>query len=253
MSVSSKAGAWVSGAVISLMAFSGSARAGVLFDSLDSPNTGVMGANTVPFNYPFDASFATGASAFRATDISLLLNRDGLDTMTMPGDTFTVSLVGGVPLADLIFNPVLGLLDNMGDNVGGPVLGSVTLPISDLSTSLTAEPFAQFAGITLQPNSFYWIDLNASVAPEELETSPVGWGVTSDNSGPGVAAGYNSSNPTDFFFFPNNGAGGEPAFQMEVSGTAVPESSTWVLMLVGFGGLGLIAFRRRAALALKGA
>ena len=52
-------------------------------------------------------------------------------------------------------------------------------------------------------------------------------------------------------FYPNNNGsvGGGPAFQMEVSGTAVPELSTWVQMLVGFGGLGLIAYRRRAALA----
>lgn len=65
MSVSSKARAWtVSGcAAISLMAFSASARAGVLFDSLHSPNTGVMGEN-VGFTDPADASFATGASTF---------------------------------------------------------------------------------------------------------------------------------------------------------------------------------------------
>ena len=52
-------------------------------------------------------------------------------------------------------------------------------------------------------------------------------------------------------FYPNNNGsvGGGPAFQMEVSGTAVPELSTWVQMLVGFGGLGLVAYRRRAALA----
>jgi hypothetical protein len=78
----------------------------------------------------------------------------------------------------------------------------------------------------------------------------VGWGTTTDNSGIGVAAGYNGSTLTDFFLFPNNGAGGGPAFQMEVSG---PESSTWVLMLAGFGGLAFIGYRRRAALALKGA
>jgi PEP-CTERM motif len=175
--------------------------------------------------------------------------------MTMPGDTFTVSLEGGIPLSDLVFSEGLGLSESSGaaiqSGMGEPVLSSVTLPISDLSTSLTAEHFAQFAGIGLQPNSFYWIDLNASVSPEELETSPVGWGTTGDNTGPGVSAGYNSSDPTDFFFFPNNRDGGEQAFQMEVSGTAVPEPSTWVLMLAGFGGLALIAYRRRAMLAFS--
>jgi hypothetical protein len=51
-------------------------------------------------------------------------------------------------------------------------------------------------------------------------------------------------------FYPNNNGsvGGGPAFQMEVNGTAVPEPSTWLQMLVGFGGLGssLIAAERRS-------
>jgi hypothetical protein len=248
MSFSSKAGAWISGALISLMAFAAAARAEVLLNSLDSPNTGSLGGFV--FSGPMDASFATGASAFRATDIALLLDRDGLDTMTMPGDTFTVSLEGGVPLADVTF-----LGPNLGLNIfGGSLLGSVTLPLSDLSTSLTVEHFAQFAGVTLQPNSFYWIDFNASEASSEFEGDPVAWGITTDNSGIGVAAGYNSSSDTDFMFYPNNNiaVGGLPAFQMEVSGTAVPESSTWVLMLAGFGGVAFIGYYRcRAALALN--
>lgn len=249
MSVSSKTRAYaVSGcAAVSLMAFSGSAQAEVLFNSLSSPNTGVMGDSNFGFNLPFDASFATGASAFHATDIALLLNQAGA---VSPGDTFTVSLEGGVPLADVTFDPSLGLSVSPGQ---GPVLGSVTLPISNLSTSLSAEHFSQFASVALKPNSFYWIDLNIA-GPVSIDGPGVGWGVTSDNSGPGVAEGYNSSDPTDFMFFPNNRDGGEAAFQMEVSGiAAVPEPSTWVLTLAGFGGLGLIACRRRAAPAPRAA
>jgi hypothetical protein len=53
-------------------------------------------------------------------------------------------------------------------------------------------------------------------------------------------------------FYPNNNGsvGGLPAFQMEVS---APEPSAWALLLTGFGGLAFIGYRRRAALALKGA
>jgi hypothetical protein len=162
------------------------------------------------------------------------------------GDTFTVSLEGGVPLADVTFlGPLLGL------NIvpEGPLLGSVTLPISARSTNLTAQQFTQFANIALKPNSFYWISLDVSPGPNEEEVSPIGWGTTDENLGPGVSQGYNSSDPTDFMFFPNNRDGGLEAFQMEVSGTAAPEPSTWVQMLVGFGGLGIIAYRRRAAVA----
>ena len=77
--------------------------------------------------------------------------------------------------------------------------------------------------------------------------------MTDDDSGPGVAAGYNSSYIKDFHFFPNKltpppNPGG-PIFQMEISGVATPEPSSWAPMLVGLGGLRLLARRRRMALA----
>jgi hypothetical protein len=242
MSVSSKARAWtVSGcAAISLIAFSASARAEVLFDSLDSPNTGV----SLGFN--FGATFATGASTFHATDIALPLDQP-IPAQSLPDDdTFTVSLHGGIPLADVTFDPNAGLSVTPNQ---GPVLDAVTLPMSDLSTSLTVEHFNQFASIPLQPNSLYWIDLTATSA--SIDDAAVNWGFTSDVSGVGVAQNYNSSNATDFDFFLNQGVSPfkfDFAFQMKVSGTAVPEPSTWALMLAGFGGLGLLVYRRRAAL-----
>jgi hypothetical protein len=102
MTAFGKARAWtVSGcAVVGLIAFSASARAEVLFDSLDSTNTGVMGDEPGASTFPADASFPTGGSTFHVTDLALLLIRDGLD-MSASGDTFTVSLEGGVPLADV--------------------------------------------------------------------------------------------------------------------------------------------------------
>jgi hypothetical protein len=116
---------------------------------------------------------------------------------------------------------------------------------------LTVEPFNQFASIALQPNSLYWIDLNIS-EQSVIDGATVSWGFTSDVSGVGVAQNYNSSDATDFDFFRNQGVPpfpGDFAFQMEISGTAVPELSTWALMLAGFAGLGLIAHRRQAAFA----
>jgi PEP-CTERM motif len=163
---------------------------------------------------------------------------------------FTVSLAGGIPLADVTFEDGLGLV------FGSPLtdLASVTVPLSDLSGDLTVQDFKQFANITLQPNAFYTV----SISPDEqsgLDNALLGWGVTDDDSGPGVADGYNSSFITDFDFFPNKPTPppnqGGPIFQMEVSGVATPEPSTWALMLVGLGGLGLVAHRRRPALASK--
>jgi len=229
-------------AAISLITLSASARAEVLFDSLDSPNSGVLGDNG--FNpIAFAASFDTGASAFRLTDVSLLLN----STFSLPGDTFTVSLTGGVPLADITLEDGFGLV------FGSPpsLLASVTLPISDLSGALTAEDFTQFANIALKPDAFYVISIAVSEQSYE-DNATLGWGTTTDDSGPGVAEGYNSSYITDNGLFPNKPTpppnNGGPIFQMEVQGVPTPEPSTWSLMLVGLGGLGLLAHRRRTAL-----
>jgi hypothetical protein len=40
-----------------------------------------------------------------------------------------------------------------------------------------------------------------------------------------------------------------PDFNLTLGATAVPEASTWAMMLTGFAGLGYAGYRRRRALA----
>jgi hypothetical protein len=120
MAALSKAQAWIllGCAALSLDAFPVSARAEVLFDSLHSKSADVLS----PPAFQLDASFATGASSFHATDLALLLNQVGT---TSPGDILNVTLVGGIPLSDVTFDPAFGL--NVGPGLNGPIVGSAPL------------------------------------------------------------------------------------------------------------------------------
>ena len=235
----SKARAWVFSAAIGVTALSASARADVLFDSLDSENSEIVGSPALAPE--FDASFHDGGFA-RSSERHCIIAQLNI----FPSGRY-VHCIG------FRWRPARRCRIHPGPWAerrlpGGPALASVTLPISDLSPNLTVEHFSQFDGLQLQANTFYWIDLTGSgQSPGDLAS--LGWGVTNDNSGPGVAEGYNSSQITDFGFFPNAPTpppnNGGPIFQMEVSAAAAPEPSTWALMLMGLAGLGLVAHRRR--------
>ena len=63
-------------------------------------------------------------------------------------------------------------------------------------------------------------------------------------SGPGVASNYLESDLTNEAFFLNEGVDPWPsddAFQMRID--AAPEPSTWLMMALGFAGLGFFAHR----------
>jgi hypothetical protein len=73
------------------------------------------------------------------------------------------------------------------------------------------------------------------------------WMSFSINSG--FVAGLNT---LDFIVVNGNGAGdteGPTGLRVEMAGaaSAVPEASTWAMMLLGFGGVGLLAYRRRSS------
>jgi PEP-CTERM motif len=171
-------------------------------------------------------------------DVALLL-RDRFPDFGEPGDTYTVSLDGGIPLSDLSFDPIGGLNYANGSSVDfqGPVIESATFALTGLPTAWTVKHYDQFASVALNPNSLYWIEVSVHSASEE---SVIEWGTTDDISGPDVAGNYSAWSLTDDGFFRNKGIDPfafDSAVQMEVD--VVPEPSTWAMMLLGFAGLGL--------------
>ena len=155
-----------------------------------------------------------------------------------------MSLDGGIPLSNLSFDPIGGLdyADGSSVDFQGPVIKSLTFPLTSLPTAWTVKHYDQFADVALNPNSLYWIEVSAHSASDE---SVIEWGTTADISGPGVASNYSAWSLTDDGFFLNKGIDPFPfdnALQMEVN--AVPEPSTWAMMLLGFAGLGLASRQR---------
>jgi hypothetical protein len=158
-----------------------------------------------------------------------------------PSATYTVSLDGGIPLSELSFDPIEGLnyLNGSPVDFQGPVIKPVTFPVTRLTTTPQVEQFDQFASAKLNPNLLYWIEVRVN------GDAVVEWGITADVSGPGVASNYLAWDSTDDGFFLNKGINPFPfdnAVQMEID--VVPESSTWLLMLIGFAGLGYAGYKR---------
>jgi hypothetical protein len=238
-------------ASLSLSALATAASAGsVVFGSLDGVTSSAAFAGGIePI---ISGTFNTEATPVRV-DVALLL-RDYFPEDGEPGDTYTVSLDGGIPLSDLSFDPIGGLNYVNGSSVDfqGPVIKSLTFPLTSLPTAWTVKRYDQFTGIVLNPNSLYWIEVSVQSANDE---SVIEWGTTADISGPGVASNYSAWSLTDDGFFLNKGIDPFPfdnALQMEVD--AVPEPSTWAMMVVGFAGLGFAGYRstlRFAAAALR--
>jgi hypothetical protein len=213
--------------------------AAIIFDSL---NGAASFAATTIFGSPLAATFTTGASAARV-DVALSLSSIYLEG-PYPGDSYTVSLDGGIPLSGLSFDPANGLMSPIGAFVQAwePVIKSVTFPLTGLPSIPTVERYDQFSDVSLNPNSLYWIEVSTADSGD----AAVAWGITGDVSGPGVAVNYLESDLTNEAFFLNKGVDPWPfddAFQMEIEGT--PEPSTWIMMALGFAGLCFFARRAR--------
>lgn len=172
------------------------------------------GADSVGLG-PLYNSFSTTGSNFTFNHLELILGGGG---------TVNVGLyTNQIPIG--------------GPNSGSSIPGSL---VSSLGTSLLApatfgDVSLDFAGILLSANTRYWIGVSSG-------NSNAFWSYSLDTSGTGVATEYSIS---PFGVFPNDAQG---AYQMAVTG-AVPEPSTWAMMIIGFAGVGFAAYRRKRKVA----
>lgn len=217
------------------------------------------------------ALILTAASASRAV---VIYNATG--GVEMGGDVADPNAPGGVGvgpvLADRFFNSVRSRLTsvtlNLGLNgvplngftvdlwpdstsiAGLPVFGSeikiASVSDSLLSSSFQLYTFAPTSNIILSPNTFYDIGIDTGTVVGGSQVTNAIFGNTID---PGVLA--RPSVVTGAFYFHTvgsvdpNSAGPYEA----IVNAAVPEPSSWALMVAGFGLVGAVARRRKVAIA----
>jgi PEP-CTERM motif-containing protein len=189
-------------------------------------------------------TFTEGSSADAVGNFSFTTSLSGaqLDNLA-PGTNITSSVATNF-LFPVNVNPFLSQ-----DNAGFPIgqnnpTGPATILIGTNATGqITSWTISEgyFASYPLIPGG----DPNAFFATYTVTTTNTGESIllVNDNDGPGFAPGEN----------PN---GGPPVPYTTGTGSfdavaAVPEPSTWAMMITGFLGLGFMAYRRRSRTALN--
>jgi hypothetical protein len=119
------------------------------------------------------------------------------------------------------------------------------------SDSVLSSSLSEFTGqfttpFTLAANTQYWIFMagegdNGGNTPG----SSVDWSYSTDLSGAGVTGEFNLN--TEKGLFQNSAE--NPPNQMQIAGA--PEPSTWAMLILGFCGLGFLAYRGKAKTALS--
>jgi PEP-CTERM motif len=181
------------------------ASAGVLYDNLGETSQGAAAMSGNPAD-----SFSTGSSGFLLRDVKMLLGLNGGS--------------GAGRFQVYVFDNVANAPSGAGIRLGG------TFTPSDLSPTVGVFDISLTTPVALLADTRYWIEIKP-------RANPGFWFYDSDASGTGVAGEYWYLNGTTN---PNSTG----PFQMQLSGTAMPEPASLALLGFGFAGLGLI--RRRA-------
>jgi hypothetical protein len=199
------------------------ANADVLYDNISATSNGAVSLSASAGLYD---SFSTGSfSTFTLSSVTFLLKASN------PTDGFTFTF---------------GLLSNSSGNSYGALLAK-SAPYQDsvLSTSLSEFTGQLTTPYTLAAHTRYWIQLagegdNGGFPPG----SSVDWS-QSFSGGVGINGEYNWNYELGGFL----NSADHPPYQMQIAGA--PEPSTWAMLILGFCGLGFLAYRGKAKTALS--
>jgi hypothetical protein len=150
-------------------------------------------------------SFSTGPGGFSVSRIGLLLTAPTADA-----GTFTINVFSG-------------------QNFPSAVLFSAGTFSDGLLSTTLSKFYVNFSPESLAASTRYWVELST--------TGSVEWGFDADASGIGVAGEFFQNQ--NGVFSNSNGP-----YQMQLSDvqvSAVPEASSWAMMILGFVGLAFAA------------
>ena len=136
-------------------------------------------------------------------------------------------------------------------HVGQSVTATVTFTTLDTSTTIPGDNFPGFEviGVTGTVNgSAIVAPVNGSSYGNYFETGPYfldGTGVTFRTANGSTFDFFNQSNNNLYRVNFTGGPLGDSAFLTATPVAAVPEPSTWAMMILGFAGIGFMAYRRK--------
>jgi PEP-CTERM motif len=169
----------------------------------------------------------------------------------------TLMLIGVATIASSSVRADILIGDSIHVEYIYPTVGTVLQDLGNITVPGTGHIFAESYGVTTtqitvtaDPNGVAWIAVSYNgLRFTDITRDPGITGITLDPSsnanGVNISDATFTSNSVSFNFQGQNWGPNQTAvFDLQFS-SAVPEPSTWAMMILGFAGVGFMAYRRR--------